>query len=102
MGRCTVFDGDGMHIIENGVTTFSKGKAMKPLFDEKYRTYNNDGRELSHKTEKALKDIISDINKKELNIYEAENIMMSTVNIMFCELRLTHSSDIIKKEKSQW
>jgi len=74
---------------------------MIPLFDDKYRTYNNEGRELSHNTEYALKTIISNITKNNLDIYQAENIMLSTVNIMFCELRLTHTSEKYKENKKR-
>lgn len=73
---------------------------MKPLFNDKYKTYNDDGRELTYKTERALKDIVSNIDEENIDIYQAENIMISTIGIMFCELRLTSRSSLenLRKE----
>jgi len=75
--------------------------SMKPLFEDKYRSYNDKGRDLTFKTEYALKDVMVDINQQNLNIYQAENIMISTIGIMFCELRLTYSSKYNKAKKDE-
>ena len=61
---------------------------MKELFNKKYLSYNNLGRELTEKVEQSLTPIMEYIRTENINIIEAENIMISTIGIMFAELRL--------------
>ena len=61
---------------------------MKELFNKKYLSYNNLGKELTEKVEQSLTPIMEYIRTENINIIEAENIMISTIGIMFAELRL--------------
>jgi hypothetical protein len=74
---------------------------MESYFSEDKSHYNEEGRALAWYFEDINRHIVDGVVDEDMNIVEAENILLSSLSTMFAEIRLCRSSDAVKARRKK-